>query len=344
MVSATGLLLCCSLAAAVAPDEPLNVHAVIASTSRSWYNYRHGANALGFYRLLQRLGVSDAQISLFLADNPGCNSRNPFSGRVFADLKHKNELLVTVPSAATASMGAEVDYHGDAVTVENFLRVLTGRHPPGTPPSRMLHSDANSSVIIYMTGHGGDKFLKFQNAEEIASLELARALEEMRLKGRYGRLLFIVDTCQAGTLADDLASPNVFCIASSHKDENSFSSQSDGEIGVSLQDRFTEAMLAYFDDLFSAAPTSTSPPNVSAASARAALGGASMQQLLGRFHKRDLKSNVQVRADLYPGGARPWQIPLADFFANPAPPPAAWASGYPLPRAPLADAATQQEE
>jgi len=56
----------------------------------------------------------------------------------------------------------QVDYRGYEVTVENFIRVLTGRLPPSTPRSKRLLSDNRSNVLIYMTGHGGDGFLKFQ--------------------------------------------------------------------------------------------------------------------------------------------------------------------------------------
>ena len=56
----------------------------------------------------------------------------------------------------------EVDYRGYEVTVENFVRLLTGRLPESTPSSKRLLTDAGSNILIYMTGHGGDGFLKFQ--------------------------------------------------------------------------------------------------------------------------------------------------------------------------------------
>jgi phosphatidylinositol glycan class K len=95
----------------------------------------------------------------------------------------------------------EVDYRGYEVTVENFIRVLTGRHPEGTPPSKRLRTTARSNVLIYMTGHGGDEFLKFQDSEEISSKDIGDALAQMWVKQRYNEILFMVDTCQAGTLA-----------------------------------------------------------------------------------------------------------------------------------------------
>ena len=42
-----------------------------------------------------------------------------------------------------------------------------------------------------MTGHGGDGFLKFQDAEEITNIELADAFEQMWVKRRYC-LLYIL--------------------------------------------------------------------------------------------------------------------------------------------------------
>lgn len=38
------------------------------------------------------------------------------------------------------------------VTVENFLRVLTGRLPASTPRSKRLLSDDRSNILIYLTG------------------------------------------------------------------------------------------------------------------------------------------------------------------------------------------------
>lgn len=39
-------------------------------------------------------------------------------------------------------------------------------------------------IVILFSGHGGDGFLKFQDAEEITSIELADAFEQMWQKRR----------------------------------------------------------------------------------------------------------------------------------------------------------------
>ncbi len=52
-----------------------------------------------------------------LADDAACNSRNHFPGCVFANRGHALDLY---------GENIEVDYRGYEVTVENFLRLLTG--------------------------------------------------------------------------------------------------------------------------------------------------------------------------------------------------------------------------
>jgi glycosylphosphatidylinositol transamidase (GPIT) subunit GPI8 len=79
----------------------------------------------------------------------------------------------------------QVDYRGYEVTVENFLRVLTGRHENAVPRSKRLLSDEGSHILLYMTGHGGDEFLKFQDAEELQSHDLADAVKQMKEKRRF---------------------------------------------------------------------------------------------------------------------------------------------------------------
>lgn len=73
--------LACARGAGVGPDV---AHAVIVSTSRYWFNYRHTANALAIYQTLRRQGVPDDQIVLMLADDHGSSGHNPFGGAVFA--------------------------------------------------------------------------------------------------------------------------------------------------------------------------------------------------------------------------------------------------------------------
>ena len=69
------------------------------------------------YRTVKRLGIPDSNIILMLADDAACNPRNKFPGCVYANSGRHLDLY---------GDNIEVDYRGNEVTVENFLRVLTG--------------------------------------------------------------------------------------------------------------------------------------------------------------------------------------------------------------------------
>uniref|UniRef100_A0A3B4B8F6 GPI-anchor transamidase n=1 Tax=Periophthalmus magnuspinnatus TaxID=409849 RepID=A0A3B4B8F6_9GOBI len=223
-------------------SQHTNNWAVLVCTSRFWFNYRHVANTL----FLTECICCCSHIVLMLADDMACNHRNPKPATVFS---HKNMELNVYGD------DVEVDYRGYEVTVENFLRVLTGRLPPSTPRSKRLLSDDRSNILIYLTGHGGNGFLKFQDSEEISNVELADAFEQMWQKRRYNELLFIIDTCQGASMYERFYSPNLMALASSQVGEDSLSHQPDLAIGVHLMDRYTFYLLEFLEDIHPASKT-----------------------------------------------------------------------------------------
>ncbi|EJD49911.1 hypothetical protein AURDEDRAFT_112348 [Auricularia subglabra TFB-10046 SS5] len=263
-----------------------NNWAVLVCSSRYWFNYRHMANALGMYRTVKRLGIPDSNIILMLSDDAACNARNPYPGAVYANAGRRLDLY---------GDNIEVDYRGYEVTVEAFIRLLTGRVPPGTPRSKRLLTDDRSNVFIYMTGHGGDGFLKFQDNEEISSWDLADAVETMWQKKRYNELFFMVDSCQASSLYDKFYSPHVLATASSQVGENSYSHERDVDIGVFVIDSYTHFVLSLLEGI-----------NKTSAM--------TMQDLFSRYNFKQIKSNAGVRSDLF---GRPLdRTRLTDFFGG----------------------------
>ncbi|KAK2968668.1 hypothetical protein RJ640_004027 [Escallonia rubra] len=283
------LLLCWSYpcnAIAASTTAHTNNWAVLVCTSRFWFNYRHMANTLSLYRTVKRLGIPDERIILMLADDMACNSRNKYPAQVFNNENHKLNLY---------GDNVEVDYRGYEVTVENFLRVLTGRHETSVPRSKRLLSDEGSHILLYMTGHGGDEFLKFQDSEELQSHDLADAVKQMKEKCRFKELLIMIDTCQAATLFSQLHSPGVLAIGSSMKGENSYSHHLDPDVGVSVVDRFTFYTLAFFERL-----------NI--------YDNTSLISLFGSYDPDKLASTAYYRTDLYQ--QRLEEVPVTNFFGS----------------------------
>ncbi|OAY45538.1 putative GPI-anchor transamidase [Manihot esculenta] len=284
-------LLCNSIASAsLSSSTDTTMHtnnwAVLVCTSRFWFNYRHMANTLSLYRTVKRLGIPDERIILMLADDMACNARNKYPAQVFNNENHRLNLY---------GDNVEVDYRGYEVTVENFLRVLTGRHEAAVPRSKRLLSDEGSHILLYMTGHGGDEFLKFQDSEELQSHDLADAVKQMKEKRRFKELLIMVDTCQAATLFNQLHSPGVLAIGSSMKGENSYSHHLDSDVGVSVVDRFTFYTLAFFERL-----------NM--------YDNASLSSLFTSYNPNTLMSTAYYRTDLYQ--RRLEQVPVTNFFGS----------------------------
>lgn len=263
-----------------------NNWAVIVSTSRFWFNYRHMANAISMYRTVKRLGIPDSQIILMLSDDIACNPRNAFQGEVFNNADRQLELY---------SDNIKVDYRGYEVTVENFIRLLTDRWSDDQPRSKRLLTDENSNIFIYLTGHGGDEFLKFQDAEEISSHDIADAFAQMYEKKRYNEIFFMIDTCQANTMYSRFYSPNIISCGSSAIHESSYSHHSDLELGVAVIDRFTYYTLDFLENV-----TSTSK--------------ATLQDLFDYYTFEKIHSNVGISTELF--NRDPKDVLLTDFFGN----------------------------
>lgn len=263
-----------------------NNWAVLVDTSRFWFNYRHVANVLSIYRSCKRLGIPDSRIILMVADDMACNPRNPRPATVFNNANNQINVY---------GDDVEVDYRGYEVTVENFIRVLTGRLPPSTPRSKRLLSDEHSNVLVYMTGHGGDGFLKFQDAEEISNVELADAFEQMWQKRRYHEVFFMIDTCQAESMFQKFYSPNILAVASSKVGEDSLSHHVDPSIGVYVIDRYTYYALEFLETV---TPGSKK----------------TMGQFLEVCPKYQCISTVAKRTDLFRRDVN--KVLLTDFFGS----------------------------
>ncbi len=257
--------------------------AIILSSSTFFHNYRHTTNALTLYHALKKHGgYTDDNIILFLGDEVACNARNPFKDQIrYTDNKHYgsftnlwNDNNSNDNNSNSQDQQVQVDYSGKDVTVENFFRVLVGRHDKYTPKHQQIiipTSAASSNIqtrtnlLIYVTGHGGDNFFKFRDDEDFVTLDLRGIFEQIQITNRFHSILFISDTCQAFTLApntgtnvlDDESNNggsgglsslrNVYSVGSSLKGQSSYAHHGDLTIGHSVIDRYMFHFLDYMD-------------------------------------------------------------------------------------------------
>ncbi|KAG1223045.1 hypothetical protein G6F62_011685 [Rhizopus arrhizus] len=221
-----------------------------------------------------------------LADDVSCNARNRYPATVYNNAARHLDLY---------GDNVEVDYRGYEVTVENFIRMLTGRVAPNTPRSKRLLSDDRSNILVYMTGHGGNEFLKFQDAEEISAYDLADAFKQMAEKKRYNEILFMVDTCQANTMYSQINSTNILATGSSELHESSYSHHTDHDIGVAVIDSYTYYNLEFLE-------------NIDMTSDK------TLQDLFSTYDPAKIASHPGIRSDLF---HRPLdKVKVTDFFGN----------------------------
>lgn len=179
--------------------------------------------------------------------------------------------------------------------MENFFRVLLGRFEKHVPRSKRMLSDENSNVLVYLSGHGGDQFLKFQDSQELLDIEVADTFSQMWEKGRYHELLFLIDTCQANTMFSQFYSPNIVAAGSSARGEDSLSYELDPNIGVHLMDRWTFYLLQFLETVTPSSKTS-------------------LGTLFRSFKFTEVKSTPGVRFDLFPKSID--STPITDFFGS----------------------------
>mmetsp|Transcript_29674 Transcript_29674/g.69839 ORF Transcript_29674/g.69839 Transcript_29674/m.69839 type:complete len:401 (+) Transcript_29674:285-1487(+) len=205
--------------------DPENIHAIIVSSSRYWFNYRHAMNALGMYSIFRQNGIPDENLILMIADEYPINPRNPFKNRMHAESIYENGWY---------NNRTEIDYRGSDVTIQNFFDSLLGLAP------KSLHNlNEDSNLVIYLSGHGGNQFFKFQDEEEIMAQDISNLMNRLYEEKKFKKALFIADTCQAFTIFDKLTTPNVMALGTSLIDQNAYAHHTDNDLGLGSVERWT---------------------------------------------------------------------------------------------------------
>lgn len=86
--------------------------------------------------------------SIVIADEYAINPRNPYKNRMHAS---------GINQPSWYANHTEIDYRGSDVTVQMFMDALLG-----DAPKSLNNLNENSRLMIYLAGHGGDQFFKFQ--------------------------------------------------------------------------------------------------------------------------------------------------------------------------------------
>ena len=198
--------------------------AVLIAASCLWDDYRHQADVLHMYRILRGRGYSDDDILLVMEDNLAYSSFNPEPGAVR-----------TSPDGENLYEGeVEVDYRLTELDGDSLRSIL----------AEQLDSGSGDDLLLYWCGHGMPGNLIFGD-EALDASWLRRTLEAMHANGRYRKLLCLLESCFAGSVAEACVGiPGALFITATNPNETSKAENFDAELDVYLSDRFSAAFRA----------------------------------------------------------------------------------------------------
>ncbi|VWU49492.1 GPI-anchor transamidase, putative [Hepatocystis sp. ex Piliocolobus tephrosceles] len=238
----------------------MNNNVIILSTSRYYYNYRHTTNILIAYDYLKNVGDNiNKNILLMVPFDHTCDCRNILHGTIYKNHNQiKSNSLKDNTLDENLYKNINIDYKNNNIYDIQLRRVIRHRYDGFMPYKTRLYTTVNKekNLIIYMTGHGGEKFLKIQEFNIISSAEFKLYLQELIIKQIYKSIFVIIETCRGYSFYNDILYflnknkiNNIFLLASSNPSENSYSLFSSGYLGVSTIDRFTNYFFTYLDNI-----------------------------------------------------------------------------------------------
>ena len=209
--------------------ERAGVYALVVSTSDTWANYRHQADALAQYDLLRRNGIPDDRIILILADDLAQNILNPEPGTV------RNE-----PGGDNLYQAPVIDYRVGDLDARALLNILGGVATPERPT--VLNSTDTDNVYVFIVGHGGsDGVCLKECAEYLSPSDLQATIGQMAAAGRFRRMLVVVEACHGGVMGAGLTAPGAILLAGANPIENSLASNYDQELDAWVSNEFAFA-------------------------------------------------------------------------------------------------------
>merc|ERR1712178_262352 len=187
--------------------------AVIVAGSNTYSNYRHQADACHAYQIAKAKGVPEDHIILMAYDDIANNSQNPFPGKLY------NKPDPTGPGVDVYE-GCNIDYKGADVTPQKFMDVLTG-----AASGKKLESTSEDNVFVFFSDHGAPGLIAFpSSAGVLHKADLQCTLQTMSDKKMFNKLTFYLESCESGSMFEDMNIPGVYALSAANPTESSWGS------------------------------------------------------------------------------------------------------------------------
>ncbi|TKR86769.1 hypothetical protein L596_011289 [Steinernema carpocapsae] len=181
--------------------------ALLVAGSKSWENYRHQADVAHAYHLLRKNGIPAEKIVTMMFDDIANDPQNPNPGTLFNDRTGRNFYE-----------GLVVDYRGNDVNSETFLRVLAGEGK-----GKVIRSGPNDNIFLFYADHGGIGILSMPVGRLFTRSDLIFNLKAKKEAGGYRRLVVYLESCEGGSMFQDFPKNlDVYAMTASNSFESSY--------------------------------------------------------------------------------------------------------------------------
>lgn len=203
------------------------------NNAKYYYNYRMVSNLMAMASKLRVLGFTEDNVltgNHVAAFNHFANF--PPNTQRFEDDEIGQSLL---------TRESTFDFHNEDVSLKRHLMAISGRFEHDDPLNKRLDFSGAESLVVYLTGHGGDLYMKIKYLEIFFARHFSDFFEDLFVSRKVGRAFVISDTCSAGTLFSTVRGEqvNAALYGSSEWDTYSISLGFDRFVGQPLKDRFS---------------------------------------------------------------------------------------------------------
>ncbi|THD19729.1 Legumain like [Fasciola hepatica] len=203
---------------------------LLVAGSNGWSNYRHQADICHAYQLLRGNGIPPENIITMIYDDIANNTNNPFPGKVFNDYQHKD-----------VYEGVKIDYRGEDVTPDTFLRVLKGDQKLKESGFKVVESGPADNVFVFFSGLGAPNLIAFPHGE-LHAKQLNKVLVSMDRERRYRKMVLYVEASNSGSMFRRTLSSDriIWAMTSTNPTESSWATFcNDVMINTCLADEFS---------------------------------------------------------------------------------------------------------
>ncbi|XP_050426122.1 legumain-like [Adelges cooleyi] len=179
------------------PDDNTYVYGqqwvLLVAGTKGWSSYRHQADIAHSYQIAINNGIPGENIIVMMYNDVVNSTKNPAPGT-----------MINQPDGQDVYGDIIIDYSGEDVTVENFIKILTGDSDgmKGIGSGKVIESTMFDNVFVNLESLGVNGLVVFPSGEFLYGDQLNSALEEMSNNYKFKKMLIYLDSSNSGSMFD----------------------------------------------------------------------------------------------------------------------------------------------